>query len=103
MRSLWLGNGGPCQEIPVFRHPPTSKKWQPGTITSGFSLRAFPSNCFALCLKRRTASIPGLDKGNSLSCKIADDIRDDLNNDRVLKGCRSAERSTISARQTAMT
>lgn len=77
------------------RFPTSSdqQKWRPGTITSGFSLPAChfqlltssfsllafhfwlsPLNCSALCLKRRTASIPGLDQRNSLSCKIADDI-----------------------------
>jgi hypothetical protein len=63
-------------------------------FTSGFSLKLF-----VLCLKRRTASIPTLaSKGNPLSCKIADEFKDDLNNDS-----KSAERSTVSARQTAMT
>jgi hypothetical protein len=69
-------------------------------LTSGFSLLAFPLNCSALCLKRRTASIPGLDKRNSLSCKIADDIRDDLNDDRVLKGCETVRATTTDVRST---
>jgi hypothetical protein len=41
--------------------------------------------------------------GNPLSCKIADEFKDDFNDDRVRKGCRSAERSTASARHTALT
>ena len=34
---------------------------------------------------------PTLGKGDLLFCNIADDIRDDLNDDGVLKGCRSAK------------
>jgi hypothetical protein len=51
-------------------------------FTSGFSLKLF-----VLCLKRRTASIPTLaSKGNPLSCKIAHEFKDDLNDDSVRKG-----------------
>jgi hypothetical protein len=68
-------------------------------FTSGFSLKLF-----VLCLKRRTASTPTLaSKGNPLSCKIAHEFKDDLNNDSVRKGYQSIEGSKVSARQTAMT
>jgi hypothetical protein len=97
--------GGYCREIPFpdILRPAKSGSQQPRLFTSGFSLQAFhfwlsPQNCFALCLKHE----PLASKGNPLSCKIADDFKDDLNDDRVRKGCRSAERSTVSARQTAM-
>jgi hypothetical protein len=82
--------------------------WQPATTISGFSLLTFPSNC--LCSASTTnrfgsyASVPTLaSKGNPLSCKIAHEFKDDLNDDSIRKGCQSIERSTISARQTAMT
>ncbi|KAE8440487.1 hypothetical protein EG329_007431 [Mollisiaceae sp. DMI_Dod_QoI] len=49
---------------------------------TGFSLKLF-----VLCLKRQTASIPTLaSKGNPLSCKIAHEFKDDLNDDSVRKG-----------------
>ena len=62
-------------------------------LSSSSSLLAFHSNCFVLCLKRRTVSIPSLQE-DPLSCKIANGFKDDLNDDKsvraagVLKGAR---------------
>jgi len=117
LRRLWLRAA--CRKIPLRDIPPTkarSGSQQPSLpalhywlitstvsfqfqlIASGFSLCAFHSNFFVLYLKQRTASIPSA--GNPLL--QADEFKADLNDDRVRKGCRSAE-STVSARWAAMT
>ena len=71
------------QSLPVSRHPPIGKMWQPATsgfllpasfallafhfllFTSGFSLKLF-----VLCLERRAASIPAKDIKEETEIKL---------------------------------
>jgi hypothetical protein len=59
--------------------------------------------CALPTVERRTSSVfsPSL-QGDS-SCTIANEFQDDLIDDGVRKGRKSAERSTVSARKTVMT
>jgi hypothetical protein len=77
-------------------------------FTFGLSLPIFLVSQIVLrsaYVERRTSSIfsPSLQGGSARLAKIADEFEDDLIDDRVRKGRKSAERSTVSARKTAMT
>ena len=95
-----------CRKLPVSRHPPTSKKWQPATThrlcTAGYSLPAFHFWLFpqTVCALLETTngfdSYPSL-QGESVLCKIAHEFKDDLNDDSVRNSCQSIERSRVSA------
>jgi hypothetical protein len=62
-------------------------------FTSGFSFLASHSNCFALCLKRRTSSVSSPSLQEDSYRKAANEFEDDLIDNRVRKNRKGAERS----------